>query len=111
MSSTDSSPGGDRYVAVHGSAGFKSLQRQTNSFLIRASVLFFGWWFTGTSLAAFAPGFFRQEIGGPVNVGLLFMFLTFVVVVTVCASYLRYAAGRLDPLTDQVRAELGGEPR
>ncbi|MEV0776496.1 DUF485 domain-containing protein [Streptomyces sp. NPDC050433] len=103
--------GDDRYVAVHDSAQFKALRRQSNAFILWASVLFFGWWFTGSALATFAPDFFRQKVGDTMNVGLVFVLLSFVFVVALSGLYLRYARTRLDPLSERIRAELEGESR
>jgi uncharacterized membrane protein (DUF485 family) len=111
MGTTDSLADADRYVAVHDSAQFKALRRQSNSFILWASVIFFGWWFLGCALAAFVPDFFRRGIGGPMNVGLLFVLLSFASVVTTAAVYMRYARTRLDPLSEQIRADLEGDLR
>lgn len=109
--STANSAGDDRYVAVHASAQFRALRRQSNALTIWASVTFLGWWFLTILLAAFAPDFFRQGIGGPMNVGLLFILLSFAVVVATAAVHMRYASSRLDPLSEQIRADLEGDPR
>lgn len=101
----------DRYVAVHDSARFKALRRQSNAFIRRASVIFFGWWFLGCALATFVPEFFRQKLGDTMNVGLLFVLLSFAFVVTLSGVYLRYARTRLDPLSEQIRADLEGDLR
>jgi uncharacterized membrane protein (DUF485 family) len=111
MDTMDSPVDGDRYVAVYDSAPFQTLRRRSNGFTLWASVTFMGWWFLVILLAAFAPDFFRQELGSAMNVGLLFVFLTFALVVTISAVYLRYARTQLDPLSEQIRAELEGDPR
>ncbi|MEV6752875.1 DUF485 domain-containing protein [Streptomyces sp. NPDC051214] len=111
MGTMNSPADADRYVAVHDSAQFKALRRQSNAFILWASVIFFGWWFTGCALATFAPDFFRQGLGGPMNVGLLFVLLSFASVVMISAVYLRFARRRLDPLSEQIRAGLEGDPR
>jgi uncharacterized membrane protein (DUF485 family) len=101
----------DRYVAVYDSAQFKALRRRSNTFIAWASVIFYGWWFIVILLAAFAPGFFRKGLGGPMNVGLLFVSLSMGLVVAICAVYLRLARTRLDPLSERIRADLEGELR
>jgi uncharacterized membrane protein (DUF485 family) len=111
MDTMDSPVDGDRCVAVHDSAPFKELRRRSNTFIAWASVIFFGWWFLGSVLATFVPDFFRQGVGGPVNVGLLFMVLSFALVVATSAVYLRHARTRLDPLSERIRADLEGDPR
>lgn len=111
MGTMNSPADDDRYVAVHDSAQFKALRRQSNSFILWASVVFFGWWFLGCALATFVPDFFRQELGSSMNVGLLFVLLSFAFVVALSAVYLRYARTRLDPLSEQIRADLEGVSR
>ncbi|MFB6522415.1 DUF485 domain-containing protein [Streptomyces sp. NPDC056401] len=111
MDTMNSPVDGDRYVAVYDSAPFQALKRRANGFTLWASVAFLGWWFLVILLAAFAPDFFRQGISGPMNVGLLFVLLSFVLVVTISAVYLRFARTQLDPLSEQIRAELEGDLR
>ncbi|SCL41864.1 Uncharacterized membrane protein, DUF485 family [Micromonospora pallida] len=111
MGTMDSAANGDRYVAVYESAQFKTLRRRSNSFIVWASVVFYGWWFVGISLAAFVPDFFRTGLGGPMNVGLLFILLSLLLVVAIAVSYLRFARERLDPLSEQIRADLEGDLR
>jgi uncharacterized membrane protein (DUF485 family) len=62
-------------------------------------------------LAAFAPGFFRTGLGGPMNVGLLVVALSQGLVVAVSVVYLRFARTRLDPASEQIRADLEGDLR
>ncbi|MCD0448656.1 DUF485 domain-containing protein [Actinocorallia sp. API 0066] len=107
----DSAVADDRYVAEYESARFQALRRRSNAFIAGASIVFYGWWFVGIALAAFAPGVFRTELGGPFNVGLLFLLLSFVLVVAVTVAYLRFASSRLDPASEQIRVELEGGTR
>ncbi|MFI9583661.1 DUF485 domain-containing protein [Streptomyces sp. NPDC052236] len=109
MGTTNVPADGDRYAAVHDSARFQALRRQSNAFTLWASVTFLGWWFLTILLAAFVPDFFRHGLGGPLNVGLLFVLLSFALVVAISAVYLRYARTRLDPLSEQIRADLEGD--
>jgi uncharacterized membrane protein (DUF485 family) len=111
MGTTNSAADGDRYLAVYESARFRTLRRRSNAFITWASITFFGWWFLVILLAAFAPGVLRTGLGGPMNVGLLFIGLSLAFVVTLSAVYLRYARTRLDPLSEQIRADLEGDLR
>ncbi|BCB91792.1 hypothetical protein Psuf_091050 [Phytohabitans suffuscus] len=108
MGTGDAATASDQYAAVYDSAQFQDLQRRSNGFIIWASVVFYGWWFTGVALAAFAPGVFRQGIGGPFNVGMLFLFLSFALVAAISGLYMRYARTRLDPASERIRADLEG---
>jgi uncharacterized membrane protein (DUF485 family) len=101
----------DRYVAAYNSMEFTALRRRSNAFLTGACVFFYGWWFAGILLATFVPDFFRQKLGGPVNVGLLYVFLTLTLVLVVAVVYLRFASTRLDPASEEIRVALEGDPR
>ncbi|PJE95966.1 DUF485 domain-containing protein [Streptomyces carminius] len=111
MGTIDPTAEGDRYVALHESPRFRALRRQSNTFTAWTGGVFYGWWFLVILLAAFAPDFFREKLIGPMNVGLLFVFLSLNLVVVVSSAYLRFARTRLDPLTERVRADLEGELR
>jgi uncharacterized membrane protein (DUF485 family) len=111
MGTMDTAAEGDRYVAVYNSAEFTALRRKSNGFIAGTSVIFYGWWFIGILLAAFAPDFYRQELVGPINVGLVYVFLSLNVVMAVTVGYLRFARTRLDPLSERIRADLEGELR
>ncbi|WP_116072902.1 DUF485 domain-containing protein [Asanoa ferruginea] len=108
MDTGDSASADDQYSAVYDSAEFQALQRRSNGFIVWVSVLFYGWWFVGISLAAFVPGVFRQGIGGPLNVGMLFLVLSFVLVAAVSLAYMRFASKRLDPAGEAIRMDLEG---
>lgn len=108
MGTIDPSADGDRYVALHNSPQFRALRRKSNTFIAWASGIFYGWWFLVILLAAFAPDFFREELVGPVNVGLLAVFLSLNLVVLVTTAYMRFARNRLDPLSERIRADLEG---
>ncbi|WP_327000769.1 DUF485 domain-containing protein [Dactylosporangium sp. NBC_01737] len=111
MVTTDSTMADDRYLAVYDSPEFKTLRRSSNRFIAWASIIFYGWWLAVVVLAAFVPQFFRQSLGGPMNVGLLFVLLSQMLVVAVAVVYLRYARTRLDPLAEQIRADAEGDAR
>lgn len=111
MGTTGPAAAGDRYVAVYESTQFKALRRRSNTFIAWASAIFYGWWLLVILLGAFVPDFFRKGLGGPMNVGLLFVFLSLNLVVAISVVYLRFARTRLDPLSEQIRADLEGDLR
>lgn len=111
MGKVDPGADGDRYAAVFDSAQFKALSRRSNTFIAWASGIFYGWWILVILLAAFAPDFFRTGLGGPMNVGLLFVGISFALVVVVSVVALRFAGSRLDPVSEQIRADLEGDLR
>jgi uncharacterized membrane protein (DUF485 family) len=111
MGTIESVVDGDRYTAVYDSAQFKVLRRRSNIILAWAGVTFYGWWLLVILLAAFVPSFLRVRISGPINVGLLLVFVSLNLVVLVSVVYLRLARTRLDPLSEQIRADLEGDLR
>jgi uncharacterized membrane protein (DUF485 family) len=111
MGTTSSLSQADRYVAVHDSARFQTLRRKAHTFTAWASVIFTGWWFLMILLAAYTPGFFRQEVPGNLNVGLFLLLLTFAMVIAITGWYLRYARTVLDPVADVIRADVEGGAR
>jgi uncharacterized membrane protein (DUF485 family) len=111
MGTMGSAADGDRYVEVYDSARFKALRRRSNTFIAWTSVVFYGWWVLVILLAAFVPEFFRKGLGGPMNVGLLFVLLSQTLVVAVSVVYLRFARTRLDPLSERIRADVEGDLR
>lgn len=110
MGAVDSAPD-DRYTAVYDSARFTALRRKSDSFIGWTAAAFYGWWLITIGLAAFVPDFFRTSIGGPLNVGLLFVLISFALVMVVSTMALRYARTQLDPLADEVRADVEGGGR
>ncbi|WBB50426.1 DUF485 domain-containing protein [Verrucosispora sp. WMMA2044] len=111
MAKRNSPSNSDRYSAVHDSAQFTVLRRNAQTFTLRACVAFTGWWFLAILLGAYAPGFYRRTIVGSFNVGLLFVLVTFALVLAITVAYLKYARTRLDPLADEIRAEFEGNLR
>jgi uncharacterized membrane protein (DUF485 family) len=111
MGTTSPLPDRDRYLAVQDGTKFKTLRGQVQTFTLWACVAFTGWWILASLLGAFAPGFYRITVIGYVNVGLLFALGSFILVLVIVPIYLSYAKTRLDPLAEQVRADLEGEPR
>jgi uncharacterized membrane protein (DUF485 family) len=111
MVTTDSTMADDRYLAVYESPDFQTLRRRSNRFIAAAAIIFYGWWLAVVAVAAFVPSFFRVSLGGPMNLGLLFVILSQTLVVAVAVVYLRYAKHRLDPLAEQIRADAEGGAR
>ena len=111
MATVDSAADGDRYQAVYDSAEFKDLRRRSNRFIGWTAAAFYGWWLLVIMLAAFVPGFFATSIGGPMNIGLVVLMISFALVLAVSTLSLRHARTQLDPLSDRIRADAEGDLR
>jgi uncharacterized membrane protein (DUF485 family) len=111
MATVDSAADDDRYQAVYDSAEFQDLRRRSNTFIGWTAAVFYGWWLLVIALAAFVPSFFATSIGGPMNVGLVAVMISFALVVAVSALSLRHARTQLDPLSDRIRADVEGDLR
>ncbi len=72
---------------------------------------FLGWYVLYVVVADFAYGLMATKIIGSVNLGLLLGILQFVSTFVITGLYLRYAARRLDPLAERIRAEHEGTNR
>jgi uncharacterized membrane protein (DUF485 family) len=96
----------ERYQAVQQSAEFGELRRRLRSFVFPATVAFFLWYALYVLLSAYARGFMGVKLFGNVNVALILGLLQFVSTFLLAWYYSRYAAQKLDPLADKIRAEL-----
>jgi uncharacterized membrane protein (DUF485 family) len=106
---TETSP--DRYAEVQQSAEFGELRRRVRSFVFPMTVAFFLWYALYVLLSAYARGFMSVKIVGNINVALVFGLLQFLTTFLIAWYYARYAAQKIDPLADKIRAELdAGNP-
>jgi uncharacterized membrane protein (DUF485 family) len=103
--STETTPT-ERYLAVQRSDDFVRLRRMLRSFVFPMTVAFFLWYALYVLLSAYARGFMSIKLIGNINVALLFGLLQFLSTFLIAWYYARYAATKLDPLADQIGAEL-----
>jgi uncharacterized membrane protein (DUF485 family) len=96
----------DRYVAVQQSEEFGQLRKALRSFVFPMTVAFFLWYALYVLLSAYARGFMGVKLFGNINVALIFGLLQFVSTFLIAWFYSRYAAQKLDPIADKIRAEL-----
>ena len=76
------------------------------NFVFPMTVAFFLWYSLYVLLSAYARGFMSIKLIGNINVALLLGLLQFVSTFLIAWYYSRYAARKLDPLADQIGAEL-----
>jgi uncharacterized membrane protein (DUF485 family) len=99
----------DRYSATQQSAEFGRLRTTLRNFVFPMTVAFFLWYLLYVLLSAYARGFMGAKVVGNINVALIFGLLQFVSTFLIAWYYSRYAAQKIDPLADQIKAGLDGE--
>jgi uncharacterized membrane protein (DUF485 family) len=95
-----------KYVAVQQSDEFAGLRQRLRSFVFPMTVGFFLWYALYVLLSAYARGFMGIKLIGNINVALILGLLQFVSTFLIAWFYSRYAAQKLDPTADKIRAEL-----
>ena len=93
------------------SAEFAGLRKTLRGFVFPMTVAFFLWYALYVLLSAYARGFMGVKLIGNINVALLFGLLQFVTTFLIAWYYSRFAAQKVDPIADKIRAELdAGNP-
>ncbi len=100
----------DRMVAMHSDPRFLDLKRRLTGFVFPASIAFLAWYLLYVVMSVYARGVMSTVLFGDVNVALVFGVLQFVTTFGIAILYSRYANRRLDPVADELRAELTGAP-
>ncbi|MEQ0561412.1 DUF485 domain-containing protein [Amycolatopsis sp. NEAU-NG30] len=95
---------------IHGSPEFTDLRRRLRVFVFPMTALFLLWYLLYVLLADYAHGFMSTKLFGNITVGLVFGLLQFVSTFVITGVYVRYANRRLDPVADEIRARIEGEP-
>jgi uncharacterized membrane protein (DUF485 family) len=99
----------ERYRTVQQSDEFGRLRTTLRNFVFPMTVAFFLWYLLYVLLSAYARGFMSAKVVGNINVALVFGLLQFVSTFLIAWYYSRYAAQKIDPLADQIKAELDAE--
>ena len=114
MSSTEHDVGGAEpqtdWESIQGSPEFTDLRRRLRVFVFPMTALFLLWYLLYVLLADYPHGFMSTKLVGNINVGLVFGLLQFVSTFVITGLYVRYANRRLDPVSDEIRAQIEGEP-
>jgi len=101
----------ERYLAVQQSEEFGVLRHKLRSFIFPMTIAFFLWYALYVLLSAYARGFMSIKVAGNINVALIFGLLQFVTTFLIAWYYSWYAAHKIDPLADDIRAELDRDTR
>ena len=94
------------YLQVEESPQFRELKRRHRSFVLPVAALFLVWYLAYVLLADYAHDFMATPVFGNVNVGLLLGLGQFVSTFVITMLYVRYANRNLDPLAQEIRADL-----
>lgn len=106
MSDPSPASGGVDYVKVQASEEFRGLRSKHRRFVFPIAIVSLLWYFVYVILAAFWPGIMGASVFGYTNVGLVLGLGQFVTTFLVTWAYVSYANRKLDPITEQLRAEL-----
>jgi uncharacterized membrane protein (DUF485 family) len=99
-------PEAERYSAMAASDEFAGLRRALRSFVFPMTVAFLAWYLLYVLLSAYARGFMGTQVAGNINVAFVFGILQFVSTFLIAWWYSRYAAAKIDPTAERIRAEL-----
>lgn len=83
---------------------FTALRRALRVFVFPATVVFLVWYALYVALSAYARDFMAVKVFGEINVAILFGLSQFVSTFLIAWLYARYAARRVDPKADALRA-------
>jgi uncharacterized membrane protein (DUF485 family) len=104
----DSDPGGTPYERVQQTPEFQELRRRFRAFAFPATAAFLAWYLLYVIASGWARDFLGTKVIGFINVALVFGILQFVSTFLIAWLYTRYADRNIDPLADEVRAEVEG---
>ncbi|GAA4560249.1 DUF485 domain-containing protein [Planotetraspora kaengkrachanensis] len=94
------------YEEMQASEQFQELRRRYRSWAFPMTVAFLAWYLLYVVLSGFARGFMGTKLLGEINVALVFGVLQFVSTFLIAWAYSRHAAAKLDPLADELRAQV-----
>ncbi|MDK1474126.1 DUF485 domain-containing protein [Streptomyces sp. 549] len=99
-----------RTLEMHSDPRFIELKRRLVVFAFPMSLAFLAWYLLYVLMSAYARDAMATVLFGQVNVALVFGVLQFVSTFGIAVLYSRYANRRLDPLAEELCAELTAAP-
>ncbi|AXT86938.1 DUF485 domain-containing protein [Aeromicrobium sp. A1-2] len=88
---------------------FAELKRSYFGFVVPLTIAFMAWYLLYVLMSIYAGGFMGHRLFGNINVALVFGLLQFVTTFGIAIWYARFAAERMDPIADRLRAEYEEE--
>jgi len=97
------------YQRIHATDEFAELKRSYLRFVVPLTVAFMTWYLLYVLMSNYAGDFMAHKVAGNINVALIFGLLQFVSTFAIAIWYARFAARRMDPIADRLRAEYDEE--
>ena len=97
------------YERIHATDDFIQLRRRYLSFVVPVTIGFMSWYLLYVVCSNWAGGFMDHKLVGNINVALVWGLLQFVTTFGIAIWYARFAARRMDPIADRLRAEFERE--
>jgi uncharacterized membrane protein (DUF485 family) len=94
------------YLPVAASPEFAGLRKTMRGFAFPVTIAFLLWYVLYVILSAYARDFMGTKVVGNINVALIFGLLQFVSTFLIAWWYSRFAARKLDPVADELRARV-----
>ncbi|MGA8988399.1 DUF485 domain-containing protein [Aeromicrobium sp.] len=97
------------YQRINATDDFAELKRSYFRFVVPITIAFMAWYLLYVLMSNYAAGFMGHQLFGNINVALVFGLLQFVTTFGIAIWYARFAAERMDPIADRLRAEYEEE--
>ncbi|HEU5038403.1 MAG TPA: DUF485 domain-containing protein [Nocardioides sp.] len=99
------------YDELHATPEFTRLRAAYRNFVFPATVAFLTWYLLYVVMCNWATDFMAKEIGGNINVALVFGLLQFATTFLIALLYARYMGSRVDPLARGLEERYNAESR
>ena len=104
-------PGAPDWETIQASPEFARLRRAVRGFAFPMTAAFLAWYLLYVLLADYAHDFMGTRVFGNVNLGFVLGLQQFVTTFAIAIAYSRYAGRKMDPLADDLRAQIEGATR
>ncbi|WP_353647542.1 DUF485 domain-containing protein [Nakamurella sp. A5-74] len=99
------------WEALQASPEFARLRKAVRGFAFPMTAAFLAWYLLYVLLADYAHDFMGTKVFGNVNLGFVLGLLQFITTFAIAILYSRYAGRKMDPLADELRAQIEGAGR
>ena len=99
----------EAYERIRATDDFAELKKSYLGFVVPITFAFMAWYLLYVVASNWAGGFMDHKLVGNINVALVWGLLQFVTTFGIAIWYARFAARRMDPIADRLRAEYEQE--